>query len=75
MGSHADTHAILAAAAGYTVHKCEHELTVGLHFAGGVYGEAVSPAGDLDEAVLEAFRRAMRHRGQQVIPPGGGGNP
>jgi hypothetical protein len=59
MGNTGETRSILAAARRYVISKSDDGVTVGLHFEGDRYGEARSPAGDLDDAVREAFHQIM----------------
>ena len=58
MGTPGETAAILAAARRYVIHKSVDGITVGLLFDDLRYAEALSPQGDVDAAIKEAFERA-----------------
>ena len=62
-----NTRQILDVASRYVILKTAHGITVGLHLDEHHYGEAHSPANDLDAAVHAAYDNAKAHkrRGKQ----------
>src|SRR5438045_3051822 len=64
----ADAWAVLTAAASYVIHKAADGVTVGLWFGPDAhgrtaYGEGRSPAGNLDDAIRQAWARIRQAGG------------
>jgi len=57
-----NTREILDVASRYVILKTGHVITVGLHLDEHHYGEAHSPANDLDAAVHAAYDNAKAHK-------------
>ena len=57
-----NTREILEVASRYVILKTANGITVGLHINDQHYGEAHSPANDLDAAVHAAYDNARAHK-------------